>query len=526
MLRNIISQYKDELKSFHNSLTYDFPFKILITSVSIFIILLFIFSLITPDAFEFGDPAIYTQLINNSEFSHAAVHLGYYVLGVFFTKLLPFSDCMSLNIMNCFFGAAIGSIFFLLVYMIIKNYLYSLISVLFLTTNYYFIYNTLYAEVYISQTFFIVLALFLWLRSRPIFTGVSLVISYLISPSTLFALPAFFFLRPFFKDLVKITITFGMFAILLIYPLYSDYLYGDRGLLTTGFSINLVTAVIKELYQFFIGFLMLLPLLYFGLKEAILSSEKRIFVVFLFILFLITLIFVERFLDVPVQLATFIFLYVFLGFGLERLKENESQKTIKNYQFYIIWTCLGILISIVLFIVVKTNKFSSLYEEIPIELPIISIIVNFLFLFIIFLFVKIKPVLLSNHINIGIIVFTLCINFSVLFFSVKNQNLELNNFKNTTIELVQKINSNAIIVGNWNENVLFEYYFNQLNSNNDYKYINAKEFIEIDQHYYLDRVKNDSYKIVVLNDNLDTILKFYSDRFGYKRIGSFIYFEN
>ena len=63
------------------------------------------FASLSTEALINGDAAVYLQQMQNLDFTDRPVHLGYYLLGAGFIRILPGSDDHAINLMNCFLGA-------------------------------------------------------------------------------------------------------------------------------------------------------------------------------------------------------------------------------------------------------------------------------------------------------------------------------------------------------------------------------------------------------------------------------------
>ncbi len=279
-----------------------------------------LFASLAPNALSNGDDAVYAQQIKSFDFSHRTTHLGYYLLASPLALLAPdFSD-YSLNALSALFGALTIAAVALLTQAISGSPAAAAGSGIFLLTNYVFVHNCIFAEVYISQTFFLVLSVCFWLYQRPIAGGLAFGFSTLITPSTLFAAPAFVVLRPKLGPLVRFGAAAALLLALCLSWAIDDYLFGGRGLLkATGSAFDLKAAVLKEGLEAVVGISAWLPLLLLGAHRLIVRAQLRRLGLALLAIWLFTFVFAERFGDVPVQLPTYALLGAVVGLGLERL---------------------------------------------------------------------------------------------------------------------------------------------------------------------------------------------------------------
>ncbi len=280
-----------------------------------------VFASLAPNAFSNGDDAVYAHQIQSFDLSHRTTHLGYYLLASPLAFLAPAFSDYSLNALSALFGALTITAVALLTRAISGSPAAAVCSGIFLMTNYVFVYNGVFAEVYVSQTFFLVLAFVLLLYERPIAGGFAFGFSTLITPSSLLAAPGFVVLRSKLGPLVRFGAAASCVLALCLSWVIDDYLFGDRGLLkATGGDFDVKAAVLKEGMEVVVGVSAWLPLLLLGARELIARAPLRRFGLALLAIWLFAFVFGERFGDVPVQLPTYALLGAVVGLGLERLR--------------------------------------------------------------------------------------------------------------------------------------------------------------------------------------------------------------
>ncbi len=287
--------------------------KILFFCGGMFLFAFALFSVIAPNGLANGDAALYEQQIAHFDFSQRTIHLGYYLLGIPFIHLLPLPADYALNLMNCFFGSLSIVLIFLIGLTVSKNFLVGLVASICLLTNYIFVYNTVYAEVYIPQLFFFLLSFQLVLSQKAVFAGISFALSFLISPSAIFGLPCLTLLLRGRKQLIHF---FTAAFLLVTFPLalyVDDYLFGGRGLLKAlQGQMSVKQVFFKESKEFLSGLIFYLPFILAGSAQLIQDKGLRRLGAAIFSLWLITFLFGERFGDVPTQLPTYA-LFCFIG---------------------------------------------------------------------------------------------------------------------------------------------------------------------------------------------------------------------
>jgi hypothetical protein len=205
--------------------------KTLLSCGGLFLISFALFSLITPNALINGDAALYQQQITHFDFSQRTIHLGYYLLGIPFIHFLPLPADYALNLMNCFLGALSIVLIFTIALTVSQNLLVAFVSSTLLLTNYIFVYNGVYAEVYMPQLFFFLLSFQLVLLQKAIPAGIAFALAFLITPSSLFGFPCLILLLRGKKQLFHFSAAAFLVISVPIAPHRTDYFLGGRGLL-------------------------------------------------------------------------------------------------------------------------------------------------------------------------------------------------------------------------------------------------------------------------------------------------------
>ena len=285
------------------------------------------FASLSTEALVSGDAAVYLQQMQNLDFADRPVHLGYYLLGAGFIRLLPGSDDHAINLMNCFLGALSIMLVYFITFTICHRHIPSVAASLLLLTHGLFVGNSIYAEVYTPQVCFFLLSILLWLLNKPILASLSFLLSFLITPSAILALPCFFILRPRLRPLLLFCAIFAIPAAVTIFPVRQSYFFGSRGVFAAaGRPLDLGWALNKEIYEIFNGFFLYIPLVIAGLFEIFWRKRFRPLAFALLILWLVTLFSAEKIYDVPPQLPAYAMLCVVggLGFGLIlRIPDNK-----------------------------------------------------------------------------------------------------------------------------------------------------------------------------------------------------------
>ena len=317
-------------------------------AVLIFIVGLVLFTALAPDFLVHGDAAVYARQIAQNNFSERTVHLGYFLIG---SVLKLFNGNVSdrgLNLLSCVFGAGSLVLIFLLSRQLSAGRTAALFASATMAVHWVFVENTLYAEVYGSQTFFLVLAFYVWTKKQALAAGPAFAISALITPSTALAGPSFLIYRPNVRSWVRAFLPAALLMSLFLSPVLDDYLLGPRGLLNAvpGFLIgapapslpktqsieaadaveepdsrcgDLCLGIRKEARDVVLGCLHLLPLWIVGLGALLRRKALQRFALALFSLWLLSFLFGIGHPTVPVQLPTYVLSAVVAAFGFEHL---------------------------------------------------------------------------------------------------------------------------------------------------------------------------------------------------------------
>jgi len=430
---------------------------IIIGAVLFLAVFLVLASLCT-EALINADAAIYVQQMQNLNFAVRSVHIGYYLLGAGFIRILPGSDDYVINLMNCFLGALSVAILYFIAFTICHKHIVALISSLFLLTHYIFLENSVYAEVYTPRICFLLLAILLWLLDRPIIASLSFALSLLISTSTIFALPFFFILRPRLRPLLLFCTFFLVIAVVAISPVYKDYFFGGRGLLTIVLlqEFNLGFILRREAGEVFFNFFLCIPFVVVGLVELFGRKRFRPLAIALLSLWLASLLLGEKnWIDFSVQLPTYALLCLVGGLGFHLLL------TISNNKQYA--TILSAIILSSLTTVVVLIKVTKTPAQISKLLPVwfLEVIVLCAVLCMLATILPGLRRIRARVIIVGAVVLAVVTNGFVTFSKLRATIRYHTGYRNTIIEMSKVAAPDYIVVGSWSGGILFEHYLFQ-----------------------------------------------------------------
>jgi len=311
----------------------------------LFLISFSLFAFLSANALINGDAALYVQQIVHLDFAQRTIHLGYFLLGSPFIHLLPLPPDYALNLMSCFFGALCTVLIYLIACTTTQNHRVAFIAVLVLLTNYLFVVNAVFAEVYVPQLFFFLLAVQCVLLQKAIPAGLSFALSFLITPSALFGLPSLLLLQRDKRAMLQLTTPAFIVVLLALLPNADDYFVGGRGLLkAVRIDLALDRAFLKEGRELFNNLFCYAPFLLAG--SVYIMRNKRLHALggALISLWFFSFIFGEKFGDVPVQLPTYVLLSLVGGIGFQYLLDfRHGKRTFITSTLYLLLIfCLSI----------------------------------------------------------------------------------------------------------------------------------------------------------------------------------------
>jgi hypothetical protein len=297
---------------------------------------------VSPLILRHGDAVQYAHLISENDFSRMTIHVGYYLLGALSFRLLPVSIDTSLSLANCLFGAMTVALVCLCGRVVSGRLAVGILAGAILLTNPLFVLESIYAEVYASHLFFVVLTLLAWLLGRPLLTGVAYAGAHLVSPSAVFVLPALVILRPDARALLRM----GLVASAIILPVVAqhpgDYIGGL--LFATGHPWVAGLAISKEAQELSQGFLAYVLFVVVGAAEDVRRGRVR-FAFALFAMWAVTFVLGEKTYDVPVQLPVYACLAIMAGLGADALiVRHESMRR----EPIVRWIVLTLILSFVI----------------------------------------------------------------------------------------------------------------------------------------------------------------------------------
>ncbi|MEP6834234.1 MAG: hypothetical protein ABJB74_12610 [Gemmatimonas sp.] len=221
-------------------------------------ILALLFYGLNVDFWVYGDSAMYADFSLRREFVEVTLHLGYYwivilaqnTLGALFH--LPIQETMGW--VNVTFGVGTLCVSYLLALELLGSRRTTLIAVAILGVSGRMLNNSTSSEIYITQTFFVLLSFWLFTRERIFWAAAAAAMSMLISPLSLFAFlffPVFDYQRAG-RIRWSVLIKLAVLAFLMYLPYlalhWHDLFWGRRGLLNI--SANTRTDPLTSLRNF------------------------------------------------------------------------------------------------------------------------------------------------------------------------------------------------------------------------------------------------------------------------------------
>ncbi len=286
------------------------------------------FALAAPDSFINGDAVVYASQIQAADFTERTTHLGYYLVA-WPVSFLPISLSHALNLLNCAFGAGVAVLVGLIGARLTGSTIVGPLSAIVLAVNTILVDNALHAEVYIAQTFFLMLAIYLWQRERPVWAGAGCAAAFLVTASSAFAAPYLIVMRPKWRPLLLLGATAAILSAAALLPVLHNYLFGARGLLVAAeHGVDYKLATLKTGRDLFFGFFALLPFLFAGAVECWRRPALRRFGLAVAAMAVTVFLFGEKFTDVPVQLPTYALASVIAAIGIEATLTGDRKPAI------------------------------------------------------------------------------------------------------------------------------------------------------------------------------------------------------
>jgi len=412
-----------------------------------------LFAALAPNALETGDAATYAQSIATGNLGETTIHLGYYLLGIVVTPLIPLPADRSLNIVSAACGGLSVLSIFLIAHLISGKKHVALVATLLLLTHDMFIRHALYAEVYLPQTSFLLLAILLWLRNRPILTGAAFAMSVLITPSAVFAVPCLVILRPQRRALSLMGLTAAALLVIAILPNYQDFFFGPRNLLRASrAAFSPIHALNKEGVELLFGFFASLPLITCGIVAAAVRPRFRVPGLAVASLWLVSLLLGERFTDVPVQLPTYAVLCLLGGLGFSLLPALPRKR-----RWARLLPLLALLSSAAVVLLIRCSARGA-YVAANLPLSVVATVVV-LALPLVMLSGRSRPPRRQRILSVAAVVAAAAVlNTWIIYARGLERRNDVVAFRDTVMEMHRIADPDYVAISEWSRGILFEHY--------------------------------------------------------------------
>jgi hypothetical protein len=234
---------------------------------------------------------------------------------------------------------------YLIALTLVQSHRVAFFSAIVLSTNYLFVINAVYAEVYLPQLFFFLLALQFVLLQKAIPAGAAFALSFLVTPSALFGLPCLLLMQRDKRAIAHLTITAFIIVMIALFPNLNDYFSGGRGLIkAVSSNLTIKDALVKEGREISMSLAWYAPLFLAGGVSLMNNNRLHRFGVALFSLWFFSFIFGEKFADVPVQLPAYALLSLVIGLGSNYLLtvSTKRNRLLFSTVFLFIMLCISI----------------------------------------------------------------------------------------------------------------------------------------------------------------------------------------
>ncbi|MCG8456015.1 MAG: hypothetical protein MI919_07015 [Holophagales bacterium] len=423
---------------------------------------------LTPSGLPNGDAAVYAQQIAKKSFADRPVHMGYYVVGA---ALLGFSDDFSdrtLNLLSAIFAAATLALIFHATATVTGSPVLALAAAACLLGHLPFLRNGVLAEIYMMQSFFLLLAFWLFWRwgekvVAAVASGLALAGSVLVTPSSLLAVPALVAGRPRWRPVVWVGLAGGALTLGAVATVWQEYFWGDRGLMAaSGTRLSLKQAVVKEGFELTYAVGALLPFLALGGLGLLTRSREgrsrqggdrgRAFLLVLAALWLPTFLLAERFRDVPVQLPTWILLAPLMAVGGAELGRRLAAVGVgRRYLVLVAAVALGSFSTAALpFVRGEAESFAGLPGRLEWLLAALLAIAGVAAA----VLVRARPRRASWVLWAGCLLVNLCLSLAW----IERERDEIESYREAVLSVEAESGERFLVVGPWSRGILFEHY--------------------------------------------------------------------
>ena len=414
-----------------------------------------LFALHTPQGLASGDAAVYAQQVLTRDFASRPVHLGYYLLAAALSFFQQVPDRF-FHLLSS--GLSAGTL--VLIWALARRHLsgdgrLALVAPLVLCSHSLFLENAAQAEIYAAQTFFVVLSLWLWLRGSAVLAGAGFGFAGLITPSTVFLAPLYLlWRRPEWRRLLPFALAAGATVALPLLPVAREYVYGDRGLLAaTGKGMGPLAILVKEGFEFGLGFLAFLPLLALGLWRTARTPALRPFLAGLGAAWFATALFAERFKDVPSQLPVWTLGSLLAALGAAELVGLLASATSARQRLVFLAAGLAAVLPVLGLLVLRAQA-SSVARVLPGEIVAAAALVG---LALILGYRRIT----SGQLRAAVWVLVVGALLATLFVAskiVREKNREIDAYLLEVRALGETAAPDYLAIGSWERGILLEHY--------------------------------------------------------------------
>lgn len=325
-----------------------------------------VFVSLIPRAFVYGDAPAYTRQMLDGDLWVETIHVGYAIIGYLFTMAVPGDPVYAVNLMSAIFGALCVGLVTSIAQKLAGHLAGGVAAALSLLCVREFVFHSVFAELYIVQLFFFLLSVLLTLSDKPVASGLAFAWAFLVTPSTILALPLFLFWRPERRFLVRWVAAAAALIVAIVAPNVRDYLWGYRGLLNmSAADLTMPAAIEKEWLE--LGgwrFLVVGAFSVVGLTAMARSAEHRPFAAGIASLWVLGFFLGERYQDVPVQLPFYSMLAVASGFGFAYLlRAWKGRRALQGAALLVLVAGVALSLGTLLPHVAQQSRFAEALRE-------------------------------------------------------------------------------------------------------------------------------------------------------------------
>ncbi|MCI0441066.1 MAG: hypothetical protein L0177_18330 [Chloroflexi bacterium] len=191
---------------------------------------LLLYLLLVGPTFMTGDAVVYLDQMRSRDLQSRSGHLGYYLLGIPLTRLLPVDDTFALNAMSSFLAALGVASIYLIALRITGSRLAARVASASSGMGLLWLLHAVFAQYIMLQTTLLCATLLAWLALRPLLAGFCFGAALLTTPLAALSLPLLLARRIKIRELAFFVLGASLLYTPFLALRYQDLFWGPRGI--------------------------------------------------------------------------------------------------------------------------------------------------------------------------------------------------------------------------------------------------------------------------------------------------------